>query len=203
MGLADASKKWLRVIDAVSTLAIAAKSFRDSKTQPDTPARVESAPLAQLGQIEARLAGVVVAALKEAFDRDRARLDLERSHLEAERQRAEAALQLEVQRQAADRALFQVRLVAVISFVAWVVTAMFLPWLPGLRTPVPKAVLGAGWMSLVAALGCAFVAHASISKAAGSQREASGDRLPASAAVLPWLLMAGLALSGVSLLLSL
>ncbi|RPJ84398.1 MAG: hypothetical protein EHM13_04470, partial [Acidobacteria bacterium] len=31
-----------------------------------------------LGPIEARLAGIVVAALKEAFDRDSARLDLER-----------------------------------------------------------------------------------------------------------------------------
>src|SRR6185369_13315161 len=50
------------------------------------------------GGLEARLAGVVVAALKEAFDRDTRRLDLERQQLEAERQRAERALRLELQR---------------------------------------------------------------------------------------------------------
>ena len=53
------------------------------------------------GGLEARLAGVVVAALKEAFDRDTQRLELEREQLDAERQRAERALRLELRRQAA------------------------------------------------------------------------------------------------------
>ena len=35
------------------------------------------------------MAGVLVAALKEAFDRDSARLELERIQIEAERRRAE------------------------------------------------------------------------------------------------------------------
>ena len=39
-------------------------------------------------RLETRLAGVVVAALKEAFDRDRARMDLERAQIESERRRA-------------------------------------------------------------------------------------------------------------------
>ena len=43
------------------------------------------------GALEARLAGVVVAALKEAFDRDSRRLELERDQLAAERLRAFAA----------------------------------------------------------------------------------------------------------------
>ena len=52
------------------------------------------------GGLEARMAGVVVAALKEAFDRDTRRLELERDQLDAERERAERALRLELQRQA-------------------------------------------------------------------------------------------------------
>jgi hypothetical protein len=53
------------------------------------------------GGLEARLAGVVVAALRKP-ERD-AELDLERQQAEAERDRAEQALRLELQRQAADR----------------------------------------------------------------------------------------------------
>jgi len=76
--------------------------------QPET-GLVPGGPLAQ---IETRLAGVVVAALKEAFDRDARRLDLEREALEAERQRAERALKLELLRQAADRETSRLRLLA-------------------------------------------------------------------------------------------
>ena len=53
---------------------------------------------------------MVVAALKEAFDRDHARLELERGQLEEERRRAAAALQAELRRQAIDRELGRLRL---------------------------------------------------------------------------------------------
>ena len=52
-----------------------------------------------LGHLEARLTGVMVSALKEAFDRDAARLDLERAALDDQRRRAEEALRLELVRQ--------------------------------------------------------------------------------------------------------
>src|SRR5512145_1510629 len=104
--------QWMRVIDTVSNLV--ALTGRVRQPPPETP----SAPLAAggaVGQLEARLAGVVVAALKEAFDRDRVRMDLERAQMESERQRAEEALRAELRRQAADRALGQVRLIAVMA----------------------------------------------------------------------------------------
>ena len=55
------------------------------------------------GPLEVRLAGVVVAALKEAFDRDHQRLELEREQIEAERMRAERLLRIELARQAGNR----------------------------------------------------------------------------------------------------
>src|SRR5215470_1448152 len=71
------------------------------------------------GNLEARLAGVVVAALKEAFDRDTRRLDFEREQLTAERRRAERAMQLELLRQAAERDIARLRLLAGVDLVAW------------------------------------------------------------------------------------
>src|SRR5688572_27805428 len=54
------------------------------------------------GYLEARLTNVLVAALREAFDRDHARLELERSELQEQGRRAERALQMELWRQTAD-----------------------------------------------------------------------------------------------------
>src|SRR5829696_1154520 len=98
--------QWMKILGTVSTLAQMGAQFR----------RPSDAVAAQTGSsLEHRLAGVVVAALKEAFDRDRARMDLERETLEAERSRAERALQAELRRQAAERSLNQLRLVAVFA----------------------------------------------------------------------------------------
>src|SRR4051812_18836342 len=90
-----------RAFDAVVAFTDAAKRLKgNSPTEPGlTPAVGGGIG----GHLEARLTNVVVAALKEAFDRDHARLELERAQLEEERRRAEAAMQLELRRQAADR----------------------------------------------------------------------------------------------------
>src|SRR5262245_8137635 len=64
------------------------------------------------GYLETRLTNGLVAALKEAFDRDHARLELERAELEEQRRRAERTLQVELLRQAADRELGRLRLLA-------------------------------------------------------------------------------------------
>ena len=77
MGIAE----WMRVIDTVGGLA-----QMTGKLRPRANPEAGLAPAGEpAGGLEARLAGVVVAALKEAFDRDRARMDLERAQLEAER----------------------------------------------------------------------------------------------------------------------
>ena len=68
----------MQVLDTVSNLAQLSTRFR--RTGPEGERRP-----GMLGQLETRLTGVVVAALKEAFDRDRVRMDLERAQFEAER----------------------------------------------------------------------------------------------------------------------
>ncbi len=88
--------QWAAAIDTAGTLARAVT-------------RMGRGAMATLGeqqgdaatQIQARLAGVAVAAIKEVFDRDSARLEMERAQLEAERRRAEELLRIELRRQAA------------------------------------------------------------------------------------------------------
>lgn len=194
MGFAD----WMRVVDTVSGLV--QMSGRLRRPNGDVPSPTGGGPL---GQLETRLAGVVVAALKEAFDRDRARMDLERSHLDAERQRAEEALRAELRRQAAERALGQLRMIAVMAVAVWMLSAALGVWLPGMRETVPRVVMGIGWGASIAALGCAFLAWQQISSWSASSGDGGAPAeaprsLPAASA--PWLLLVSLALTGASLL---
>jgi hypothetical protein len=195
--------QWMRVLDTVSGLVQMSGRFRRSDEE------MPSAGGGPLGQLETRLAGVVVAALKEAFDRDRARMDLERSHLDAERLRAEEALRAELRRQAADRALGQLRMVAVMAFGLLMTSAALGVWLPGMRAVVPKALMGSGWLLAIAALGCAFVSwrhvsawssRAGVSDPSGV-RDADPSQPEHSAATAAlWLLLTSLTLTLASLL---
>ena len=192
MGVAQ----WMRVLDTIGGLAQLTARWRG------VPER--SGPLAgagPLGALETRLAGVVVAALKEAFDRDSARLEMERSHIEAERQRAERALRAELRRQAADRALGQLRLIAIMAISAWALSALLTAWLPGMRDGIPRALLAAGWVLAIGALGTAFAAWQRVSTwSAETFASSSESPTPLAGVAAPWLLIAALALTGASLL---
>ena len=174
---------WLRVIDTVTGLARTAGRLRATFD----PGSTDIAEGTTRG-LETRLAGVVVAALKEAFDRDRARMDLERTHAAAE-----------LRRQAADRALGQLKLLAIMAIAAWMLSAALAVWLPGMRAGVPRGLLGAGWALSFGALACTFVAFQTISTWGASGKP---NTLPASraSAVAPWLLVLALASTGASLL---
>jgi hypothetical protein len=192
--------QWMKVLDTVSGLIQMSSRFRrppEGEMQAPGPA---SAPL---GQLETRLAGVVVAALKEAFDRDRARMDLERAQMDAERARAEEALRAELRRQSAERALGQLRLIAAMAFGLMMVTAALGVWMPGMRGMLPRLLLGSGWLLAIAALGCAFAAWQHISAwtatASGTVQAAASPDHPGAAAA-PWLLLGALGLTGISLL---
>jgi hypothetical protein len=188
MGVAQ----WLRVIDTVSNLAEMAVRFR-----PRSPAEPGDAPLVPGGRLETRLAGVVVAALKEAFDRDRQRMDVEREHIEAERRRAEQALQAEIRRQAVDRLIGQLRLITLIAIGLWMMSAVLAAWLDGMRAGLPRVVLGTGWAFAFASVGCAFAGwqRAAASTTNGREMEES-----AAAAAAPWLLLCAFVLVAGSLL---
>jgi hypothetical protein len=188
---------WLRVLDAVGGLVELSSRFRRPAPGADVQRGAGGGPG---GALETRLAGVVVAALKEAFDRDSARMELERSQVEAERRRAEQALRAELHRQAAERALAHLRMVAVIAVAVWALSAALAAWLPGMRATAPRALLGIGWAASFAALGCAFAGWRSIltwSVTAAESRESL------SAAAAPWFLLVALALVGASLLFAL
>ena len=160
-----------------------------------------------LGHLEARLTGVVVSALKEAFDRDAARLDLERAMLEDQRRRAEQALRLELVRQAGERALARVRAIGVLALVVWVVSVAFAMRFPEGLAGAARVVLGAGWLGLFGSAAASFAAHHRISRwvATAHLDNAAPESLPESgaAAAAPWLALAGLALVGGSLLIAL
>ena len=160
-----------------------------------------------LGHLETRLTGVVVSALKEAFDRDAARLDLERAMLEDQRRRAEQALRLELVRQAADRALSRLRAIGSLALLVWVVSVVFAMRFPEGLAGAARIVLGAGWIGLLGAAAASFAAHARVSRWVGAAHldRAAPESVPENgpAAAAPWLALGGAALVGISLLMAL
>lgn len=184
-----------KAVDALIAFRDAARRFKGTDAAPAAPE--PPAPSGLAGQIETRLTNVVVAALKEAFDRDHDRLELERTHLEEERRRAEAALQLELRRQAADRELARLRLLAAATMVGWLASlALVAAGLAGPSTPA-RVMLALGWLLLLAALGAAFTAQGRV--AAAGRAETPG-MVGAGGSVPLWLLLAGLAATAASLL---
>jgi hypothetical protein len=187
MGFSD----WMRVLDTLGGLA-------------KMGGRLKGGVLATQeqmgGALETRLAGVVVAALKEAFDRDRARMDLERAQADSERRRAEEALAAELKRQAAERALSQLKLLALMAIGAWMLSAALAVWLPGMRAGIPRTLLGFGWALSFAALGCTFAGSQRISAWTAAATTAADFPRSAAALAAPWLLLLALASTAASLL---
>jgi hypothetical protein len=127
-------------------------------------------------------------------------MELERAHMEAERARAEEALRAELRRQAAERTLGQLRLVAIMAIGVWMLSAVLAVLLPGLRGGAPLLLLGTGWACAVGALGCAFLAWQRVSAwTADLSGGAGAARHPTASAAL-WLLLASVAVTGMSLL---
>src|SRR5690349_7716585 len=120
----------LNAFDAMMAFRDAAKRLKSGDAPPpatEPTALATSGAVAGLaGQIESRLTNVLVAALKEAFDRDHARLELERAHLDEQRRRAEEAMRMELRRQAADRELGRLRLLAAIALGGWIASVIVL-----------------------------------------------------------------------------
>jgi hypothetical protein len=195
---------WLQLIDAALGVANFARG-RKLPVPHEEPQQLEAGARVP-GALEARLAGVVVAALKEAFDRDSRRLELERDQLAAERLRAERALRLEMMRQAGDREIGQLRLLAGVAVAAWVGTLLFSARLIGASAGA-RAALGGGWLLLLAAFAASFLVQsrvaASLDSFTKSDDGGSGSSSPALGAggvLVLWLLVAGLALVCVAVL---
>jgi hypothetical protein len=168
---------------------------KENSKEPEASPQPQQQPPTFADQIEARLTNVVVAALKEAFDRDHARLEMERTHLEEQRRRAEEAVRLELRRQAIDREIGRLRLLAAAGLTGWVASAALLLFrLQGIA-PASRGLLILGSLLLLSSVGSAFSAQGIIA----GLREEEALRTPASAASL-LLLLSGLALTAISLL---
>ena len=194
---------WLRILKTVLGVSdfarlAAGRAMGDQEEQlvPGTRA---------LGHLETRLAGVVVAALKEAFDRDSRRLELEREQLEAERQRAERALKLELLRQAGDREVGRLRLLAGVAAGSWLGTLFFSTRLASGSLGV-RIALGGGWALLLAALALSFVAQSHVADALSRMDTPAGQSAAlvssAPGKLSPWLIVCGLALIGMAMLIA-
>jgi hypothetical protein len=195
---------WLQLIDAALGLANFARGSKAPSPPPDEPSvQLESGGRAGSG-LEARLAGVVVAALKEAFDRDARRLELEREQLAAERQRAERALQLELRHQAADREIGRLRLLAGVAVIAFLGT-LFLSSRLIAGGIGARGSLGVGWLFLLGAIAASFVAQSRaasvVAGAAADEGSGRGEAAPAADGLVLTLLLGGLVFVGVAALL--
>ena len=200
---------WLQLIDAALGVANFA---RERRARPPIDESLELEARGRgLGGLEARLAGVVVAALKEAFDRDTRRLELEREELAAERERAERALRLELDRQAGDREIGRLRLLAGIAFASWIGTLFFSGRLVGGGLGA-RAALGGGWLLLLCGIAASFSAQSRVAAAletlgpgfrSGSD-DGGGRGVAISSGVAGvlalWLIVVALALVGLALL---
>lgn len=193
---------WLKVIDAVIgvTDVVLLVKGRSAALEGRSAAPGPSLP----GGIEARPAGVVVAALKEAFDRDHRRLELEREQVEAERQRAERVMRLELLRQAGDREMGRMRLLAGVALASWLGTLLVAPRL--LAGVGGRVSLGAGWLLLLLALSGALAEQSRLSRALAQADERTSFDAITSAGIgglaAPWLIVVGLAAAALGVLLS-
>jgi len=184
---------WLRILDAVIGVTDLARSRKmRALAQSGEPAGAGGSRLPT--GIEARLAGVVVSALKEVFERDARRLELEREQLEAEQRRAERAMRLELLRQAADREIGRLRAIAGFAVVSWL-GSLFV----ALRATAvaPRATIGAGWLFLLGGIAASFSGQATVSEAVARERAAESD----AGVVALWLTIVGFALVALSMLL--
>ena len=203
---------WLRVLDAVLSLSDLARGL-NRRRLPLTGESGEGSggggALATGGAggapLEARFAGVVVAALKEAFDRDSQRIQAEREQREVERRRAERLLKIELLRQAGERELGRLRLVATLAMASWLGTIVLAAFVT--LTIASRITLGVGWALLLGALAAALAAQSTVSNTLARVAEQSetdpgraangGD----TGAAATWLLVAGLAVAALAVLL--
>jgi hypothetical protein len=187
---------WLKVINGVLGVTDVVRVMRG---QNDAPQSEEIAS----PRFEQRLAGVVVSALKETFDRDSARMQLEQQRLDEERQRlederlrAERAMRLELLRQAGDHEIGRQRLVAGLSLVGLLAALAVVAVRsgPGMGFRVAVAL---GAVMLIGALAAAVTAQGDVAQALGrgDDRALPGEIVDSSAGKASlWLVVAGLAL---------
>lgn len=198
---------WLKMLDMVVGLTNVARQLNARSRDDESAHRALATgrePHGAASALETRLPGLMVSALKEVFDRDSERFRVERERLEMERARADRLLRLELARQAADRATARLRMIAGIAAGGWLATFLVTGLADRGASPLlAKVVLAVGWLLLLGAIGTSLAAQARLAEgpadgddpAARTPREMSVQTTPF------WLLLAGLAVSSMTVLL--
>ena len=168
---------WLSLIDVALGINDVVRRVKGG-TGVSTPQRAQSASSTPTrGGRDTRLAGVMMSALKEAFDRDHVRHELERQRAEderqradEERQRAERAMRLELLRQAGDRELGRMRTVLIASTASLLGSILLMTRLSA-GTGV-RVTLGLGCLLLLAAVAQSFAEQGRVGRllASGDDR---------------------------------
>ena len=192
---------WFRLLGAVIGLSEVARVIVQRSS---TSLAALDEPGVRHGGLEARVAGTVFAAIREAFDRDHDRERFEREQREIERRRAERLLRIELARQAGERELGRQRLLTGLAAVIWLGTLALAPVLDT-GSVATRIGLGLGWALVLAALGSALAAQSAVTSALGQLDEKVGNpSLPepgGSALAVPWLLLSGCAVIAIGVLL--
>jgi predicted phage tail protein len=159
--------------------------------------------------LEARLAGVVVSALREAFDRDSQRLEIERQRVEEEQQRrevervrAERALRLELLRQAGEREIGRLRMLTGVAVFSWLGAMVMATRVSG---GLARVFLGLGVVLFIGGVAAVFSAQSHVGRVlARLDNRTHADEFTASTAgaIAPWLVVAGLATSALAILIA-
>jgi hypothetical protein len=189
---------WLRALDLLVGVSDLIRRVRRS----DAPAlEATSVRARELGRVETRLAAAAVAAIKEAFDRDSARLQLERDRAADEERRLARAARVAALRQSGERRLSEHRLHAIIAVVTWMSSVVFAVSWRGELALASRVLLGAGWLLLLAALAACFSATSRLLTWLDDLPDA--ERPPGAAGPIRWLLLAGFGCTAAAILVSL
>jgi len=148
-------------------------------------------------QVENRLTNLVVVALKEAFDRDHQRLELERTRLDEERRIAEEQARMEAWRRAVDREIGRLRALTGAGMLGWVTSVALLVARASVMSGAGRGLLIGGSALLLGSLATAFSAEATHD---ASVREGHGSLKTSAATLSLSLLIAGTAAVALSLI---
>lgn len=199
---------WFRVLNAALGLTDFALQQAQSRASSRSAragvvdAGVSAAGGGGAGAFENKVVGVMVAALREVFDRDQRRLELERERMEAERERAERAMRFELARQAGERDVARHRFTTTVALVGWLCTVVVGTW--SVHSTAGRVALGTGGLLLLGALGMSFAAQARALRILGRLDQTGPSIEPVGGAALlaPWLILAGLATATIAVVLS-
>jgi hypothetical protein len=198
---------WLRVLNAalgITDFAINKAQARAARARASGDLGSERAFGKQFGagSFDNKVAGVMVAALKEVFDRDQHRLELERERLDAERERAERAMRFELARQAGERDVARHRFTTMVALIGWLGTVVVGAWI--VHSLAGRIALACGGLFLLAALGTSFAAQSRALTILGRVDPTGPTIEPVGGAALvaPWLILLGLIAATVAVVLS-